>query len=356
MNKYIFFIFDYRSLIYALGLIDHLTKIESIEFVVPLEELSTFIKSLSIANSKVFLIKQGNVSVKKFNKFPFYKRRLKNIYEKNFSDKKGYKVFFFEMGFELHLLYFIKRLCHKNSVFYYEYFSYPSTFALGKSLKSLIKQLAYRYIYSLQVDTYRISQSRSCLALNPIFLSENKINVIDNSTDFKIAEVLKKYTRKDSCLAGAKVLILYTDFAGAGRISQHASDVFYEKLSVLLLRFFKKKDIIVKPHPTFGKTVSPFLRNYRIVDSNIPAEFFFFTGKIRIILGIGSLSQKSALELDELLFIPLYRLVGFKPIDVAVMEKQFCSKEMEKCNRLLIPQTWNDLEEILQRCVLNELP
>lgn len=348
MNKYIFFIFDYRSLIYALGLIDHLTKIESIEFVVPLETLSTFIKSLSIPNSRVFLIKQGNISVKKFNKFPFYKRRLKNIYEKKFSYKKGYKVFFFEMGFELHLLYFIKRLCRKNSVFYYEYFSYPSMFALENSLKSLIKQFAYRYIYSLKVDTYRMSQGRSCLALKPAFLSENKINIIDNNTDFEIATVLKKYTVKDSRLVGAKVLILYVDFAHAGLASQHASDVFHEKLSLLLSRFFKNEDIIVKPHPTFSKTVSPFLHNYIIVDSNIPAELFFCTGKIRIILGIGSVSQKSVLKLDELLFLSLYKLVEFSPTEAAVMEKKFSSKEKE-CGRLLIPQTWNDLEQILQR-------
>jgi hypothetical protein len=349
MNKYIFFIFDYRSLIYALGLIDHLTKIQSIEFVVSLEPLSIFIKNLSIPNSNVFLTKKESISVKKVNKFHFYKKQLKNIYEKNFSHKKRYKIFFFDMGFELHLLYFIKRLCRKNSVFYYEYFSYPSMFTLENSLKSRINQFICEYIYSLKVDTYRISQGRTCLALKPTFLTENKINVIDNNSDFKIAAMLKKYTVKDSCLAEAKVLILYTDFASAGLISQHASDVFHEKLSLLLSRFFKKEDIIVKPHPTFGKTVSPFLRNYRIVDSNIPAEFFFCTGKIRIILGIGSLSQKSALELDELLFLPLYKLVGFKPIKVAVMEKQFCSKEMKECNRLLIPQTWNDLEEILQR-------
>lgn len=354
MDKYIFFVFDYRSLLYALAIIEQLTKIESIEFVVSLEPLSMFIKSLSISNAKVILSKNDNICSRNVFKYPLHKRRLKNVYERTFSHKEGYAVYFFEMGFDLHLLYFIKRLCRKNSVFYLEYFSYPSTFELEKSLKINIKHLIYRYIYSLKVDTYLIRDNSTCVALSPAFLSNNKINIINNKID--LVKVLKKYAVKDSRFESAKVLFLVVDFVQAGIISQHTSDIFHEKLSSFLSRIFKREEIIVKPHPTFNMNISPVFQKHAIVDSKIPAEFLFYTGKIKIILGAGSTSQISATEMDEVIFILLYKLVGFSPIDVASMEKHFCSKEMKECNNLIVPKTWEELEEVLQRCVLNELP
>jgi len=351
MNKYIFFVFDNRSLICALGILEHLGKCDSVEFVVRLEKLAVFIESLNIPNSKIILFQDKIRSLKNIKGLIEHKRVLNDYYKKQFAGRRDHRIYFFETGWELPLLSFIVRLSKNNMVYYYERHSYRNISSAVNTFRTMLMRLLYKLLYSLDVCVYRDLEweERFFPEIKIKSLSKYSINKIDVNIDFEDRSVFKKYANKNPQLSKAKALFLLADYVSIGIISQQENDIFLGRLASLFAAYFARDEVIVKEHPSSVRSMGSFFGEYLNVDSKIPAEFLFFSGQIKIVIGVASLSLKSAAKFENFMSVGLFRL--FKSISAdekLKMQKNLSTINTRVDGELRFPESWAELEVILK--------
>lgn len=278
-------------------------------------------------------------------------KRLRQIYNNYFADRKGYKVYFFSKGAVPYYFYIIKRLSRNNKIYLIEngvdikdkvFPYYVSDFSL--------KNLAWDLYYKLIFDRY-LQLSSDNVWVFPYISSRYIAKYVHQEIDVRnmeedICHTQIKYAEKQALQVHYKMIFFDDDLSGY--IDNNKQDVFYRRLREC---FKSSIDNIfaIKLHP--GQR-APSLEgagkdDFNVIDSYIPGEFlfnkrtrFYVSYLSNVIFNVEHLIDKEAVRVMLLYLIP-FKEESRRNIIMKYMERMIKGK-------IYFPKTFEELEKILK--------
>lgn len=342
--KHIFFIGSFGSIYRrALPLIDQKSKEGEVLVVTSNDNAYKFFKNYTPFEIIKTNVNPNLITIKTFYKFFSNIIRSKVEYKKLFKRIKGAHIYFFNTNNTLVTFSYLQKLSKHNQLHFYS--SEPDK--LNKQIKPTILNNWFAYFIEAIIKItlnlnirVRMDAGKMSLCVYKDFFRKNKVKDIYEEFD---PSIYKKYMKKTN-LEGKKILVLWSDLVGEGRMTEEAMTNQSNQLIHLLDKYYPNQ-YIIKAHPNmnmlYGKMV-----NAPQLDSYVPSQFFMYhPWKIVIADCSAALVFPEEQGLMRTLLIEMVDVLEFKDEQTRKEIKEF----LLKWNRNLVcPKTFEELEEIVK--------
>jgi hypothetical protein len=270
--------------------------------------------------------------------------KSKMEYRKLFKNMKDCDIHFTSTSGVIIAFSYIQKLAKNNKVFFHSIIKDK----LNMEIKPLIvenwktKIICKVIKILLGID---VKVKKDCgiynLCVYKEFFTHNKITVIYQ--DFN-PPAYKNYIEDLSILKDKKVLVLWSDLVGEGRIDEKTFTEQSNQLIQLLKEYYPNK-YIIKAHPNMSMLYGVMV-NQPQLESYVPSQFFMYhPWKIVIADCSAALVFPEEQNLDHTKLIEMIDILRFKDEKVKSELKQFLISWNPK---LLFPQSFKELEMMLK--------
>jgi len=267
----------------------------------------------------------------------------KREYSKLFKGIKNCSIYFFNTGSTVVTFSYIQKLAKNNKIFFYS--SEPNK--LEKQIKPTLMKDKYTSFSSFLLKIVMgidIKFRKDCNLVRPCIYKEffKKNNITEVYEEFD-PNIYKKYMKKVD-LKNKKVLVLWSDLVGEGRIDEKTFTEQSDKLIRILREYYPNK-YIIKAHPNMKKLYGAMVCAPQL-DSYVPSQFFMYhPWKIVIADCSAALVFPEEQNLTNTKLIELVDILAFKDDATRKELKDFLIKWNP---HLLFPKSFNELEEMIK--------
>ena len=259
---------NHTALIQALEVISTLPKNKPLTIFFAREPLFQLAQKITFRQPvKTFLCPDLGLSVAGFNLKKIIQDRIKYhlVYQEYFNNITKQDIYFFNHVYWDFGLKIIQDLAKKNKVYFYNHFPLQE-----EEPGQIAPQLLLKYLFGLKHTRIIKSQGNYCSLITNEFIAKNRIRLFTPKINPKLVQEMVANLLPPQTTP--KVLVL-----AGGDLSQPGIDKKnYRKnfahLIKILLKFYKKKDILVKMHPRFDENIKALKPFINAQTQSLPAE------------------------------------------------------------------------------------
>lgn len=302
---------------YALDIIENNKEKHIHIFVIHIETVYSFLKTLSLPNVKISFQDYYGLKVKKPETYYQVKKQLKKFWEYNFKDNNYEDVYFFSRFYDFHTASIIVKLCKISKVYYYDHYD-----AVSVLNDTIVKKYSYLF-FKLQYISFIVS-----LVSGAKFKSKYKKRYLEFSYEkYPIQKAIVpkkvivnnrfKYHLKDTKYNKKVIFLLSPDEL------KMITDVAEKKLTVIL-NYFKSKNytLYLKGHPRLGKPKQ--IKHFfdEVIPDYVPNEFLVYS-EFELTIGIISSGLAYPSQFKENKVFSIINLLEFKNIENKLFYSKF---------------------------------
>jgi len=270
------------------------------------------------------------------------KRYLHAVFRQYFKGVKGETIYFFCRPFNPYGFYMLKRLVKYNKLIY----AYPLDRDVQEakalrtdSLNILLKKMWLGLMYGKGIKWVKYSHGGAiCTYIDDSFMA----SVDQHITISERKQWLKGFTLKDISFVNEENyhVVFYDTPYEPGLSNKEDYCRTIEEILTVLLKYFKRDQILIKHHPSFGKSMD--LSMYgRVMPDFLPGQWFHKEGVL--LLSLYSICVFDASVGCSVCLVNLFKCKDQNSKDCM---RRFVA-EMATCD-VLFPETLEDFEKIVE--------